>query len=269
MTKQKEYLLYLDDSGSRDPDRHRDGENNEAGWFALGGVMVDASQKDNCDQSIIDFRHSWAQVQDAPLHSYDIRHKKGAFHWLGALPREEQSRFMGELSALITGLPIVVCGCVVDRNGYNARYMTQYGQRRWKLCKTAFSIVVERAAKFALHHQARLRVYVEQTDKVTEGHMRSYFQSLKTEGLPFSEANSAKYSPMTQAEFAKTLYEFKVKTKKSDLMQLADLCLWPICMGRHNPQLMPYRQLLESGKLLDSHCTSSNGLHGVKYSCFD
>lgn len=259
----------MDDSGSRDPDKHPKPESQEPNWFALGGVLIDAADKDACDSAIVKFRESWPSIGESPLHSYEIRNKSLGFRWLNTLPEEELNRFYSEISDLVTSLPIIVAGCVVHRPGYNNKYMQQYGQRRWKLCRTAFSIAVERAAKYAAHHQGRLRVFVERTDKKTEAQFRGYYDHLKESGPPFDEGRSSKYSPLQSDALASTLYEFAVKTKKSDLMQLADLCLWPICTGGYNHANKAYAVLQKAGKLLDHHCTQDNGLLGIKYSCFD
>ncbi|ARU23837.1 hypothetical protein RSSE_c3456 [Ralstonia solanacearum] len=42
------------------------------------------------------------------------------------MPPGEYQRFMEELTALILGLPIYVLACVVDRPGYNKRYLQAY-----------------------------------------------------------------------------------------------------------------------------------------------
>lgn len=194
--------------------------------------------------------------------------RKKGFDWLRHANRAKQDRFLGELTELMCSLPIIVHATVVDRPGYNKRYLEQYGPRRWKLCRTAFNVAVERAAKFARIEGARLRVYVEQSDKTTEATLRDYFDTMRTTGLPFNPETSAKYSPFGQAELASTLFEFGTKPKKSIPMQIADLALWPVCKGKYmsNDSLI---RLTESGKLLDARCNGDNGLFGIKYSCFD
>lgn len=269
MKSKREFLFYVDDSGSRDPDRKPRVDQRDPDWFALGGVILDSKDKDQCDLAIANFRKSWPQMGDQPLHSYDIRNKSAGFRWLTGLSEEDSKNFYQGISALVVSLPIIVTGCVVDRPGYNARYLAQYGQRRWKLCRTAFNIAVERAAKFATHHDARLRVFVERTDRKTEAQFKKYFDELKGAGTPFDPVRSAKYGPLEPDVLARTLYEFKVKTKASDLMQLADLCLWPICSGAYQSNNKAFGVLKEARKLLDDHCTPENGLHGIKYSCFD
>lgn len=269
MQKHKnELLFYMDDSGSRDPDRKPDLQNKEPDWFALGGLIVNATQKAEIENSMDYFRAKWSQLGETPLRSYNIRNRNGGFGWLSGLTQDIQTEFYDDLTRLIIESPIVVVACVVHRPGYNARYLAQYGQRRWSLCKTAFNIAVERAAKFALHKEARMRVFVERTDPKTESRMKSYFDHMRSNGLPFNESNSAKYNPLTNIQLKSALLEFGVRTKSSKLMQLADLVLWPACRGGYDANDRNYRTLREGHKLLDIHCTEENGLQGIKYSCF-
>jgi hypothetical protein len=265
----KEVHLYVDDSGSRDPDRKRNQSDGEVDWFGLGGFLIHSEDKPAAEQLIENFRAQWPQLGDKPLRSYDIRSKTGAFRWLLEVGRSEQDRFYNGLSALVRELPIVVHACVVDRPGYNKRYMEQYGRRRWRLCRTAFTILMERAAKYARMHDARLRVFVERSDKPTESQFKAYFDEARREGLPFDAGRSQKYAPLTAADMHQTLFEFGVRTKASLLMQVADLVLWPVCIGGYFPDNRNFAELRDGRKLLDAHCTDENGLHGVKYSCFD
>ncbi len=194
---------------------------------------------------------------------------KDGFSWLRGASRAKRMRFLEELTDLMCSLPIIVHGTVVDRPGYNRRYLDEYGPRRWSLCRTAFKIAVERAAKFASSQGAKLRVYVEQSDKITEARLKGYFDSMRAEGLPFNQSTSAKYAPLVASDLAGTLREFRVKTKGSVPMQIADLALWPICKGKYRPDNISLVKLTEAGLLLDARCNPENGLFGIKYSCFD
>ena len=264
----RELLFYMDDSGSRDPDRKPNLKNHEPNWFALGGVVVDSVSKREIEASFDDFRNRWSLPNDTPLRSYNIRNRTDGFRWLNKLDSGKLEEFFSDLTQLIISSPIIVLACVVDRPGYNARYAPQYGQRRWSLCKTAFNIAVERAAKLALEREARMRVFVERSDPKTEDHMKGYFDHMRSHGLPFDGGTSAKYKPLEQAQLKHALLEFSVRTKSSTLMQLADLVLWPVCRGGYHPDDRAFRQLVENKKLLDALCTESNGLFGNKYFCF-
>jgi hypothetical protein len=266
--RQPEILLYMDESGSRDPDRHPREKSDTPDWFGIGGILVKATDKYGIEATMDAFRLRWPQMGDNPLRSYDIRNKTKRFRWLSQLDEVTLKAFYEDLSAMIACLPIVVTGCVVHRPGYNKRYLDRYGPRRWKLCKTAFHIAVERAAKYAFHHGARMRVYVERSDKITEQQLKGYFDEMRNAGQPFNSDTSAKYQPMPAEQLRPTLFEFGVKTKGSQLMQLADLVLWPICRGRYSPDDRAYCLLQSSGQLLDTHCNQDNGLMGIKYSCF-
>ena len=261
--------FYIDDSGARDPDRDRRVESTEPDWFALGGLIIDDVHAATAKSEISSFRDRWPELNGEPFRSYDIRNKTKRFRWLASATDVRQRTFMEELSALISKLPIHVLACVVDRPGYNRRYMSEYGPRRWKLCRTAFNIVVERAAKVALHRGARLRVYAEQSDMHTERHLKEYFDAMRRDGLPFNAANSEKYRPLGQEQLHATLFEFRIKTKDSALMQFADLVLWPLCQSGYDKDHRAYSALRDAGKLIEIQCTEVNGLLGTKYSCFD
>jgi hypothetical protein len=260
--------FYMDDSGSRDPDRTRAKDPGLVDWFGMGGIIVSEQDLPVLKAMVQDFRSRWPHPE-APLHSWEIRTQKQGFAWLRKASDAKRKRFIGELTDLMCSLPIIVHATVVDRPGYNRRYLQEYGPRRWSLCRTAFKIGVERAAKLARAEGARLRVYVEQSDRENEQRLKQYFDSLRSEGLPFKQATSAKYGPMTAEDLKATLLEFKVKTKDSIPMQIADLALWPVCKGKYQPDNMALIALTNSRRLLDARCTAENGLQGIKYSCFD
>lgn len=263
------YCLFVDDSGTRHPDRQRGQSETFGGWFGLGGLLIRERDIETADAALEAFRARWPELREAPLHSYDIRNKTGAFLWLTRVSATRRQQFLNDLGDVIAALPIHVLACVVDRDGYNKRYMTEYGQRRWRLCKTAFSILLERGAKYALHHDAKLRVYVERSDKRTDRQMRDYFDSVRENGLPFDQQRSSKYAPVAAPHLRAALYEFRLKDKSSNLMQIADLVLWPLCRSGYDTSERSYVRLKDAGKLVEVLCTEENGLQGTKYSCFD
>jgi hypothetical protein len=142
--------------------------------------------------------------------------------------------------------------------------------RPWLLCKTAFSVAVERAAKHAKAHGYKLRVAPERCNKAEDGFLERYYESLKIEGMPFAEGTSEKYGPLSATEFRETLYEFRPKKKRSPMAQLADLYLWPICMGGYHASNRTYSRLREDGKLIECHLPEVDWpMLATKYSCFD
>src|SRR5690606_29145581 len=122
--------LYLDDSGTRNPDRH----SNDAlpwhgyDWFALGGIIVNESERERMRGLHQALCSTWS-IQ-GPLHSYDIRMKRNGFKILRSLDTAACSRFYADVSALVTDPALTAVACVIDRPGYNARYLEQYGRKR-------------------------------------------------------------------------------------------------------------------------------------------
>lgn len=260
--------LYLDDSGTRHPDRNGTLPAHGHDWFGIGGVLLREADEDAVRTKHAAFCQKW-DIRH-PLHSAEIRARSKNFTWLGSLTGEKHGEFMADIGALATSTELIAIACVVDRPGYNHRYVAKYGRLRWSLCKTAFTIVVERAAKFALEGGKRLRVYVERADKETDKRLRGYYDEMRATGHPFDPGNSSKYAPLTQEELTATLYDFKLKDKTSPPMQLADLCLWPVCIGGYDKDNVAYAALRTAGTLIDCKLQPEDApLRGIKYSCWD
>lgn len=111
-------------------------------------------------------------------------------------------------------------------------------------------------------------MYVERSDRKTDGRVQGYFDELRAGGHSFDANNAAKYSPLEQQEFASALYEFRLKGKQSALMQVADLYLFPICKGGYPGRYHPHDVLRAGRKLIDGHVDATE-ICGIKYSCFE
>jgi hypothetical protein len=235
----------------------------------MGGVIVD----DEDGEDIVRAKHAdlfakW-NIQ-CPLHSAEIRNKAKGFRWVRKLAPDKQNEFLGDIGKLVTSPELTAIACVIDRPGYDARYREKYGRQPWHPSKTAFTVVVERAMKHARAKNAKLRVLVERSDRDTDKMLRGYYDALRTGGHPFDQANAAKYSPLTPEQCRETLYEFRAKEKSSPLIQIADLALWPICIGGYEPQNFAYKVLKDAGTLIDSQLAPHEiAERGIKYSCWD
>jgi hypothetical protein len=165
--------LYLDDSGTRHPTRNP-GKKADHGfdWFALGGVLVRSDEEEVARNNHRDFCKKWDI--SAPLHSSEIRSQNLHFDWLRQLDTAEKTQFYEELYDLMRKAPVIGIACTIDRPGYNARYLEMYQKHPWQLCKTAFSVVVERAAKFARSKDLKLRVYPERCNKAEDSLLKAY-----------------------------------------------------------------------------------------------
>lgn len=260
--------FYMDDSGARHPD-HKPGLSHSGNdWFALGGVLIREEDEDNARALHIAFCSEWGI--NYPLHSVDIRAKAKNFRWLNTLTPGKLESFFGSLDNLAILVPVTGIACVIDRPGYNARYRAKFGRERWSLCKTAFCVAVERAIKFAAAQHCKLRVLPERCNKKDDTKLQEYYQMLRSNGQPFEDKSSGKYDPLPSKHFNENLYEFKLKDKSSPMAQLADLYLWPMCIGGYHSGNRPYQLLMKNGKLIDATLSATDrDALGIKYSCFD
>jgi hypothetical protein len=79
----KVMCLYLDDSGTRNPDRHVPEELTYRDWFTLGGFVTLESDEGKIRTAYEKFCEGWKIKY--PLHSYDIRKYAKRFSWLAKL----------------------------------------------------------------------------------------------------------------------------------------------------------------------------------------
>lgn len=261
--------FYMDDSGTRHPDRKIGREPSHGyDYFSLGGILVDEKNEERVRQLYQEFCNNWSI--DYPLHSSEIRSHSKNFLWLGKLDENDKLRFYEELYQLMKSSMVIGLACVIDRPGYNTRYRELYGRDRWSLCRTAFGIVVERACKYAIQKDCKLRILPERSSKTDDDFLNSYYQDLKNDGHPFNSDNAAKYSPLSNNEFNHCLYELKFKYKSSPMVQIADLYLWPMSIGGYHKSNRPYQKLLNDRKLIDCHLQDEElKTRGIKYSCFE
>ena len=260
--------LYIDESGTKNPD-HRPGRVPAHGcdYFSYGGILIQESDESLARQIHNEFTGKWKI--SVPLHSVEIRSRSRNFGWLKGISKVELEEFLEDLYQIMSKIPAFGIACVIDRPGYDARYKPIYGRRRWHLCKTSFCIVVERAAKYAISQNAKLRVYAERSNKKDDSKVQEYYDELKASGSPFCGDNSKKYSPLTPEEFRGVLYDLKFKNKSSAMAQYADLYLWPMAMGGYDLGNRPFRRLNDDRKLIDTILPEADReVAGIKYSCF-
>jgi hypothetical protein len=257
----------MDDSGAR----HLDYVPKPAGdidWFALGGILIKEEDEAAFRLTHADFCKRWGI--DYPLHSVKIRGRSREFAWLEQLDEPRRNRFFKDLESLILGAPVIGTACVIDRPGYDARYRERYGKRRWALCKTAFTIATERAAKFAHSNRRRLKVFVEESDRKSDNKIKEHYRAMREVGMPFDVNSSAKYGPLSPDQIRYTLFELRFKRKSSPLMQLADLYLYPFCRAGYQDDYRPILQIERHGRSINTVLPSEAvPTMGVKYSCFD
>ena len=262
------YDLYLDDSGTRKLDMTREEMMDDApDVFALGGILM-ASEEAKAIADDVRALKDRCEITSY-LRSYEIRKKKGKFAWI-ASESVRANRLYEGIESLIEKMPAWATAVVINRPGYNARYAARYGKDRWELCRSAYDIMVERAAKIADSDGRRLKIFVEGTGPREDNLIRSYHANLREKGLGFDAPTSEKYGPLTANDFARITMKNPEFTRKGNpLSDLADLVLFPLTRAKHNPNYGPYLHLQKTGKVIDSKLTNGPVDCGVKYYCFD
>lgn len=265
--KKREFALFIDESGSPKPN-----PKDTAPYFALGGVLVERVDEAIVEKTVVDFKQRWSEYisQDTPLHGNEIRSKKKNFAWLGKLTEQERNKFMEDLSETITSLPIIVHACVVSRPGYHNRFLDKYGDNTWEMMKSAFSILVERSVKFVGDKDESIMIYYEEAGKKEDRLLKQYFNEIRRSGHPFDSNNASKYSPLSAEQISKCLRGIEGKQKSNPILQIADLCLYPVARGKDKPEDRAYLALKENFLLIDSQLSSEEiRSRGIKYYCFD
>lgn len=237
-------------------------------YFALGGIILAEDDIDALIAMYKAFMERWEL--NYPLHSTKIRGARGPFGWLRSHP-EKAERFLADLENYLLSLPVIGMACVIDRPGYVARYAEKYGGQPWLMCKTAYAILVERSAKYAQRHGGQLEVFFEQAGKAEDTDIKNYTRLMKRDGMPFDKGTSANYGGLTAEDLRGIILgEPRERTKKTPMMQVADLYLYPMVKGGYDPSYGPYRALMNARRIIDAQLTAEElGSLGVKYSCFD
>lgn len=267
MTEQenREFALFIDESGSPKPN-----PKDTTPYFALGGVLVEREQEATIEQAVASFKQRWNISLDIPLHGNEIRSKKKKFAWLGKLSEQERSDFLEDLSNTIISLPIIVHACVISRPGYHNRFLEKYGDDTWEMMKSAFSILVERSVKFVGDRDESIMIYYEEAGKKEDGLLEKYFKEIRESGHPFNRENASKYSPLSGEQISKCLRGIEGKKKSNPILQIADLCLYPVARGKDKPDDRAYLALKENQILIDSQLSLEEiESRGIKYYCFD
>lgn len=260
--------LYIDETGARMPDYSPvNPRNDQMDCFAFGGALLSAQDIKSVLDAHAAFSCRWSLK--GPLHSTKIRGRRNHFSWL-ATDAAREAEFLNDLEKTILSLPIVGAACVVDRPGYVARYKERY-REPWLLCKTAYAILIERAAKFAMARGSRLLILYEAAGEREDRDLVEYTKLLKTEGMPFDRESSASYGCLGPKEFREILSgEPQRITKQVPMVQFSDLLLYPIAKAGYEPEYPPHSKLKNAKRLLDCFVPQSEVASlGNKYSCFD
>src|SRR5690606_16535378 len=105
--------FYMDDSGTRHPDRRVPPASSRNDWFALGGVLVREEDEAPARELHEKFCDRWGISY--PLHSCDIRAKAKVFRWLEELEEQLLEEFFDSFNEFALSVPVVGIACIIDR----------------------------------------------------------------------------------------------------------------------------------------------------------
>ena len=235
--------------------------------FGLGGILIEEERIGEVMRAHGEFCASWGI--DYPLHSHAIRGGRQKFSWLKN--PEKAVAFLPALNAFLVALPVIGIAAVIHRPGYVARYAEKYKGSPWQMDKTAFCILMERSAKFAHSRNRTLRVFFEESGKAEDRKIVSLMREIKRAGMPFDAARAAIYDGLSAADFrAIILGDPQRRSKKTPMIQIADLYLYAIAKGGYQSDYPPFAALMEGGRLIETHVDPARrDALGTKYSCFD
>lgn len=258
--------LYLDETGARHPDK-ASGLPARSDWFAMGGVIIRQEDRDTARTMRNEIAAKWGVTY--PFHITDMINERGRFSWLGRKTQKERDLFWSEYREFLATVPVVGVGCVIDRAGYAARGYVKKHEDRWLLCRSAFDIVVERAAKYARSEGRTLSIIFE-SDAGMNSVIESYFHNLRENGLEFDKDKSGKYTPLSKVEFENTLTSIENRPKDNKILQIADSYIYAIARRGYDRRFDVYRRLVDDSRIIDCLLDKEDiPALGVKYYCFD
>lgn len=262
-------IYYIDETGNRRPDKkpHQNAQGRDC--FGLGGYLLWDTDKGVVRDAHQQFCQRWNI--NAPFHMTDMLSARKRFSWLGNMTDKDRSAFWEDYKNFLASIPALGTGCVISRSGYVARgYLEKFGESKWFLCRSAFDITVERAAKYAKLNNAKLDIVFE-SDPPFNPIMEGYFNHLKNKGLAFDPGRAGKYEPLTASDFRETLGRIEYKGKENPFIQIADSYIYAIARQKYDRLFGVYCRLRDHGRIINFALKDAELIKamGVKYYCFD
>lgn len=258
----------MDETGTRHPDKKANETGMAKNWFGLGGFLIRKEDEVEVTRLHQEITAKWDIKY--PFHLTDMRGKTKKFSWLGKRSQVEQDAFWSDYHAFLSSIPALATGCIIDRPGYVARgYLETHPDSKWLLCRSAFDITIERAAKYAISSGCKLNVVFEGDIPINRT-MRGYFQNLKSNGLEFDATNSDKYNPLSASQFNDTLGTIEWKTKESIFLQVADSYIYAIARQKYDRHFPMFCHLRDAVRIINFALGDAERIKamGIKYYCY-
>ena len=152
------------------------------------------------------------------LHSYHIRHRKGAFVFLTKSNgiREE---FFNDLNKLIISLPITIFGTIIYKN----KLKDKYG-KKLSPYNTSLGFILERVFLFSKEKGIeRVKIIAESRGRKENDDLQNYYKDFLRKGSYYLRDLTS-----LNKLFYKSEIEFSKKKENKEGLQIADLCVYQL-----------------------------------------
>ncbi len=113
--KENILTLYLDDSGTRHPNRtSAQLPTHGRDWFGLGGIILPDAEREEFKKKHAALVEKWSI--NKPLHSSEIRNCSHNFKWLGKVEAAKRQEFLQDIQALVTSPCLTAIACVKNKS---------------------------------------------------------------------------------------------------------------------------------------------------------
>lgn len=168
----------------------------------------------------------------------------------------------------MTSSPLIIHACIVHRQGYLNRYLGKYGIHTWEMRKSALSILLERISKYLSSVDGKAKIYFEKCGKLEDRLTEQVVTDMRIAGHPFDPSNASKYAPLGPDDVKKVIAGAQRKENTDELIQIADICLYPVTTAKEGRPNRAYENLRP--QLIDSKVKAQElDKIGIKYYCFD
>jgi len=214
------YYLFLDETGDHNLTPNSIDRDEK---FGLAGVLCSKADYFKITDEINKFKFKYwedGKWKGKPviLHSYHIRHRKGAFGFL-AKSKNIKEDFFKDLNKLIESLPITVFGTIIYKKELKDKY-----EEKLSPYNISLGFILERVFYFSKERKIqKIKIVAEARGDREDTDLQHYYQEFLERGSYYLRDVS-----VLRKLFYKPEIEFSKKDKNKEGLQIADLCVYQL-----------------------------------------
>ncbi len=216
------YYLFLDETGDHNLTPNSIDRDEK---FGLAGVLCSKADYFEITDKINKFKFKYwkeGKWKNKPviLHSYEIRHRRGAFGFLSKPENKNiKEEFFRDLNKLIESLPITVFGAIIYKKELKAKYKEKLSPYNISL-----GFILERVFYFSKERKIhKVKIIAESRGYREDADLQHYYQE-------FLERGSYYLRDVVNLRelFYKPEIKFSKKIENKEGLQIADLCVYQL-----------------------------------------